>query len=307
MIPHPLRCRIAAVLCCFNRRRQTLEAVECLLAQVLPENVGIDMFVTDDGSSDGTAAAIRSRHPAATILEGDGTLFWNGGMRRALERAFAGDYDFYLWLNDDTCLYPDTVRRMLDTHPPARHGTGTGTAAIVVGSTRDDGGVTTYGGEVRTRRLRPLALRLVVPAAAAQRCDTFNGNCVLVSRRAAAVLGNLDAGFAHAMGDTDYGLRALRAGVPMLVMPGFAGRCVNDHAIAGSYLDPDLPLARRWRKIMAPKGLPWRAWLTLCRRHAGVFWPLHWAWPYIKLLAGARRARAASARPPRESTGMPDT
>jgi GT2 family glycosyltransferase len=202
-------------------------------------------------------------------------------------------------LNDDTRLFPETLGRMLDTHARcarARH-----RAGIVVGSTVDDAGRTSYGGELQAGALRPLTLRLLDPTDAVQSCDTFNGNCVLVSRQAAVTLGNLDARFVHAMGDTDYGLRAKRAGIPMWVMPGFAGRCVNDNTQAGGYHDRSLPLKTRLRKMLAPKGLPWRPWLLICRRHAGPLWPLYWAWPYLKVLASA-------ALPlPAERTRMPKT
>jgi len=285
MSAHPVSTRMAVLLCCFNRRDKTLEALEDVTAQAGLDGVELDLFVLDDGSSDGTGAALRTRFPDATLLQGDGNLFWNGGMRRAWAAALPGDYDFYLWLNDDTRLFPHTLRRLLDTH--AHCAQAHGHCSIVVGATVDEAGRTSYGGERRAGVLRPLTLRLLEPSDAAQACDTFNGNCVLVPRGGAATLGNLDAGFVHAMGDTDYGLRARRAGIAMWLMPGYAGRCDNDNADAGSYHDRSLPLATRVRKMMGPKGLPWRPWLLMCRRHAGPLWPLYWAWPYLKLAGSA--------------------
>ena len=44
------------------------------------------------------------------------------------------------------------------------------------------------------------------------------------------------------------------------------------------------------------KGLPWRSWLTLTRRHGGLFWPLHFASPYVKvMLQSALRKRRSQA------------
>ena len=34
-------------------------------------------------------------------------------MRRALDEAMAGDYDYYLWMNDDTTLVDDGVLALL--------------------------------------------------------------------------------------------------------------------------------------------------------------------------------------------------
>jgi GT2 family glycosyltransferase len=272
--------RVAVILSCFNRRQKTLEALDGVLAQSTQATV--DFFVTDDASEDGTREAILARHPQAHLVTGNGSLFWNGGMRLAWEAAWDGGYDFFLWLNDDTVLYPDTLHRMLETH--ARGLARAGRAGIVVGTTHDDLGRTSYGGERQCSRWRPLTLSTIAASDAIQACDTFNGNCVLVSRDAACVLGNLDGRFVHAAGDTDYGLRARRAGVPMWVMPRYAGRCVNDHRRAGSFQDQTLPLRERFRKVMEPKGLPWRPWLVFCRRHAGWCWPAYWLWPYLKIV-----------------------
>lgn len=279
----PSRPKIAVIITCFNRRRKTLACVKALLAQSALARADATLYITDDGSTDGTRAALLRLCPAARLIEGDGSLFWNGGMRRAWAEALREPHDFFLWLNDDTFLYPDALARLLDAHAAAL--ARSARPGIVVGSTHDESGRTSYGGERQKSRLRPLSLVLVEPNGELQACDTFNGNCVLVPRAAAAVLGNLDAGFVHAMGDTDYGLRAKRAGIPMWVMPGYAGRCVNDGAIAGGYRDRALPLSQRLKKIFSPKGLPWRGWLIVCRRHAGILWPLYWAWPYFKVLA----------------------
>ncbi|TFW36315.1 glycosyltransferase family 2 protein [Massilia horti] len=275
--------KIAVIVTCFNRRQKTVASIDSMLAQTALPAVALDFFITDDGSTDGTAEAILQRCPGARVLLGNGSLFWNGGMRLAMDEAFKGNYDFFLWLNDDTFLYPDALQTMLDTHASAARRAGR--AGIVVGSTHDERGRTSYGGERQRSRLRPLTLVKLDPLTEIQRCDTFNGNCVLVSREAAEVLGNLDAGFIHAMGDTDYGFRARKAGIPMWVMPAYAGRCVDDAKLAGSFHDRSLPLSRRLKAMLSPKGLPWRAWLIVCRRHAGYLWPLYWMWPYLKVLA----------------------
>lgn len=291
----PARPAIALILTCFNRRQKTLACVDAVLAQTAFDDVALDFFITDDASSDGTAAALVGRHAAIRILEGDGSLFWNGGMRLAWAEALKGDYDFFLWLNDDTFLYPGALRRLLDTHAASQRQNSK--PGIVVGSTRDEAGHTSYGGELQRDRLRPLTLVKLDPREEVQQCDTFNGNCVLISRQAAAQLGNLDPGFVHAMGDTDYGLRAKQAGIPMWVMPGYAGVCNNDGVASGSGVSP-LPLRRRLNNMLGPKGLPWRPWKILCRRHAGLLWPLYWSWPYLKLLAPPGWSRAGAGGAP---------
>ncbi len=57
------------------------------------------------------------------------------------------DPDYYLWLNDDTIIYPETVSVLLETNQKlSEEGE---TKAIVGGSTCDpETGKTTYGGVV---------------------------------------------------------------------------------------------------------------------------------------------------------------
>jgi GT2 family glycosyltransferase len=290
------RPKIAVLLTCFNRRQKTIDCIDAIFSQSAFNDVELDFFVTDDGSKDGTSEALIQRYPKIRVLKGNGALYWNGGMRLSWAEALKYDYDFYLWMNDDTFLYPDTIQRMLVTH--ARCMRNTGKAGIIVGSTHDDAGQTSYGGELQKDRLHPLTLVKIEPTKEPQQCDTFNGNCVLVPREVTKVLGNLDAGFVHAMGDTDYGLRAKRSGIPMWVMPSYAGRCVNDHQISGSFSDRSLPVTARIKNIMSPKGLPWRAWLIVCRRHAGFLWPVYWLWPYLKILVTSPRFKRRKTSTP---------
>lgn len=272
--------KIAIVLTCFNRKAKTLKCLEHALMQRGSDRVGLHFFITDDGSSDGTAEAIAAICPDAHILQGNGSLYWNGGMRLAWNEAMKGDADFFLWLNDDTFLYPNALHDMLDAH--GRLKAGTGSSGIVVGSTDDGSGKLSYGGMVRKSGWRRLDMTHVLPNNDIQPCDTFNGNCVLISREAANVLGNLSPQYVHAMGDIDYGFRAKAANIPLVVMPSYAARCVNDHPGSGSPRRHRKTVGQQLKEKLSPKELPWRAWLTLCKRHTGMLWPLYWIWPYAK-------------------------
>lgn len=277
--------RIGVALACHNRREKTRVCLDALLeaAARVRETAGLQIVITDDASTDGTAAMIRERFPSVEIIEGSGKLFWAGGMRLAYGRLLERGLDHYLWLNDDTVLFPEALETLLSTHRAIVDAIGR--AGIIVGSTCDEVRNVSYGGlRRRTGKLGALSFERVAPEARALRCDTHNGNVVLVSAQAAACLGNLDAAFRHGMADMDYGLRARAAGVPVWVAPGYAGQCIIDHTLAGSFKDKSLPLALRWRLLNSPKGLPFAAWLLMCRRHAGVLWPIHFAWPYVSTM-----------------------
>jgi GT2 family glycosyltransferase len=239
----------------------------------------------DDGSSDGTADAIAEGFPSVTLLQGDGSLYWNGGMRLALRTALQERHDYVLWLNDDTILDDDALVRLVAAHRLLVRQTGPNT--IVVGATRDPvTGTLSYGGLVAGSRLRPLRYTRVPPANRPTPCDTMNGNCVLLSGDLAGRLGTLDRVFTHGMGDIDYGLRARRRGCRLWVAPGYVGICAPGGQ-AGTWRDPALSLAERWRHLRGPKGLPIGEWATFARRHGGVLWPLFWLFPYARFAVDA--------------------
>src|SRR4051812_41979727 len=114
--------RVAAVMAVHNRRELTLSCLDSLRAQQAP-GVSLDIFVLDDDSKDGTAEAIARQHSDVRLLRGDGQLYWNGGMRRAFGEAMTGDYDHYLWMNDDTTLDSGVLAMLLRTeHELREHG-----------------------------------------------------------------------------------------------------------------------------------------------------------------------------------------
>ncbi len=274
--------RIAVLITCHNRREKTLACLEALYVNVLPEGVTLHVVLVDDGSTDGTEAAVRERFPSVEILHGDGNLYWNRGMHRAFARAMEIGFDGYLWLNDDTVLYPTALQKLIETW--RERTVATGVDALYVGSTQDaQTGQHTYGGVVRHSRWKPFRYSLVQPGEMPMECHTLNGNCVLIPHRVANRLGNLEPCFAHAMGDTDYGLRAGKAGIRIWVTPGYVGVCGwND--ITGTYHDSTLPLGVRWKKMMHPKGLPPSSWRVFTQRHGGMLWPVFFFWPYLRVL-----------------------
>ncbi len=203
---------IAILMTCHNRRDKTVLCLKALQRQDLPEGTRLSVYVVDDGSSDGTSDAIKSIFPSARLLSGDGSLFWCGGMRRAWQEAAKPDCQHYLWMNDDTSLFASAVADLLETLEYVRHQRGQD--AIIVGAIRSpDSETATYGGVMRMKNRGSLGFNAMAPTGQPAECDTMNGNCVLVPRTIAEVVGNLSSQFTHGMGDFDYGLRRRRKGI----------------------------------------------------------------------------------------------
>ena len=278
--------RLAVLMTCHNRVVDTRDCLEALRRQESFDG-SIALVLTDDGSTDGTGQAALDIFPDATVVKGNGSLYWCGGMRAAFARAMQGDYDFYLWLNDDTRVDNDAIARIYRTYREAS--TTLGELLIVVGSTRDpDTKGMSYGGwRLGRSRLGAISWDKVEPGQDEWiNCDAMNGNFVLIPGAVAERVGNLDEAFTHGMGDLDYGLRARSSGCSIIIAPGYYGVCqANDGA--GLWSDQSLPAMQRWRKMLGPKGLPLMEWKVFTRRHGGSYWPLLWLGPYVKFWISA--------------------
>jgi len=118
---------------------------------------------------------------------------------------------------------------------------------------------------MRHSRLKRFRYTLIQPGGQPIGCHTMNGNCVLEPQ------------IAHAMGDTDYGLRAGRTGIKVFIAPNYVGQCQRSQ-VTGSFNERTLYAKQRWEKIMQPKGLSPASWWMFTWRHDGMLAPIYWVW-----------------------------
>lgn len=251
--------KIAVLLTVFNRKQQTLFCLEQLFKQYIPAEYGINVYLTDDGCTDGTAQAVFEKFPRkVNVIEGSGNLYWNRGMWTAWNSAINdGHYDYFLWLNDDTNLFEDAIANLINVSVAQND------KAIVVGATVDTLTHTcqTYGGRIGDN-LIPCDGKNV-------ECEHFNGNIVLVPEYVYSILGNLDYNLVHALGDYDYGWRARKKGIRIVQCGSVLGAC-DTHTHIDKWCDPSVPFSERWIYLHRPNGMPPSIIYYITRKHKGI-------------------------------------
>jgi GT2 family glycosyltransferase len=243
------RQKLAVLVTCYNRVA-TSEQTLVMLDECLRQESRFDttIFVVDDGSPDGTGARLKELISDVVLEYGEGNLFWNGGMCRAYQAARKhGSFDAYLLFNDDVFIDRDHVLAFFDKYLELN----AERPAALAGSTRWHGSdAISYSAFRRASRVSPLSIERVQPDGTLQRCDTFNGNFVLVPGRFFEQVGGLDRRFRHTYGDIDLGYVAGKHGVPTYLAPMPIGRC-DGHAPPPES-GRNLPRLLRW--LLRPWG-----------------------------------------------------
>jgi len=249
---------IAVLLTCHNRREKTIACLEALYHCKLSNSYVLNIFLVDDGSTDGTGDAVRQQYPYVNVITGTENLFWNRGMILAWETAAkTKDYDFYLWLNDDTILFNYSLKQMLE-YSQSKNNT-----QIIVGATCSKRNTLTYSGFVfRNKRL--------LPNGKWQKCDFFNGNIVLIPSYVYHRVGKLDDHFRHALGDFDYGMRAHKLGFTHVLSPRCLGYCEH-HETIPVWRDHTVALNIRLKNLYSPLGNNPFEFFIFDLRHKGFF------------------------------------
>ncbi len=184
----PVHNRCATTLACLSHLSQT---------QVLSDYT---VVVVDDGSTDGTAAAIRAMYPTVHVLAGDGNLWWTGAIGLGMTYAQAQGADVILWLNDDCLPEPGAIAKLVEvvqTQP----------RTIASAACYTPGGTKPLATGFQGRRRCAAYPGELLPV------EGTSGYCVAIPRAAVVAIGYPDARhFPQYGGDGMYLLRATRAG-----------------------------------------------------------------------------------------------
>ncbi|RYY08063.1 MAG: glycosyltransferase family 2 protein [Sphingobacteriaceae bacterium] len=272
---------IAVLLTTFNRKEKTLACLQCIYQQQLPEDVLLDVFLTDDNSSDGTADAVKKQFPQVNIYHGNGSLFWAGGMRKTWQYAVNTQPNFYLLLNDDTLLVDTAISTLLKCSIDTRRKNDK--AAICVGSTADnETGKISYGGKNLVDKNSWGKEVFVFSETDYVDCDFANANILFVPAKIVGNIGILSTAFTHGLADYDYTLKAKKAGYGLVVAPGFLGTCIDDHG--NNWKSANTTLKERLAYLKSPKGLAYHEFLGFIKEHFPKSYPAVFTKLWLKTL-----------------------
>lgn len=263
---------IAVLLTCHNRKIQTLKCLESLYKSKKSCRSAFSMavYLTDDGSTDGTSEAVKKHYPEVIIISGNGRLFWNGGMRRSWQEAQMRHYNAYLLLNDDVNLFLNLFDELFYTHGYCF--TNYGIPGIYIGSLKDpQTNEHTYGGKVVLNRFT-YSTQMVIPNGQVQQCQLGNGNIMLVPHNIVKSIGIFSDRYIHGKADYDFSFRAFRCKIPVLVCPNYLGFCPNDHPVIDLH---KMKLKSRIQYLKSPKGIELKGYLHFMWR----FFP--WRVPFV--------------------------
>lgn len=274
------RINVTVIFTCFNRKEKSVNCIKKLVE--LNDTVNFSFIVVDDNSTDGTKDAINSLKLNTNILEGDGTLFWCGGMRKGLDYYLKSNLDedgFCLLVNDDVDFFEHSIDKMI-VQLSNREDT------VIVGATCNDQGKFSYGLRRRVKGLKKGMVEAVPPESKEVVGETGNANCVLIPNKILVDVGNMDYTYKHNYGDYDFGFQITRKGYKLVSSLEFIGIC-NDNPKKGRWMDTSLSRRERLKDKESPKGSPFKeAWHFALKNFGFVKAVRYTISPYIKILLG---------------------
>ena len=263
---------VAAVVLSWNGREDTLACLRSLLDEE------VEAIVVDNASTDGSAEAVAREFPDVELIRNSENLGYAGGMNTGIRRALERGADHVLVLNNDVELEPGAVRALV----AEADGAGAVCPLITFAS---DPEIVWYAGAPFDPRRGYNGRHRGFGRPAGQFTDVAEtdracGAAMLIPRAALEQVGLFDEDlFAYAE-DTDWSLRARKAGFPVRVVPGARVRHKVSATTGGEGSETALYYGVRNT-------------LTVCERHAPLGRLGTWCRRAVILLAHAAQALLA--------------
>jgi GT2 family glycosyltransferase len=221
---------------------------KCLRSLAVACRAGGSVVVVDNASTPDPTPALRAEFPWCDVVRNDVNGGWAGGNNTGVRHALDRDADLVVLLNNDTVVAPDFVERLRDV--AARHPEH-GVLGPVIRFMEPPHEVMTDGCTFNDaahpgffQRL-PIALDGAAPAVTD--VDIVNGCCMMVRAEAFRRVGLIDERFFLVHEESDFCLRAWRAGFRC----GVLGEALVWHKGSSSFKRT----GRRWQRYYDTRNL----------------------------------------------------
>lgn len=208
---------VAIVILNWNNAPDT---IECLESTSRLDYANLRTLVVDNGSTDGSAEAIRAAYPDIEILALEGNLGYAEGNNVGIREALKQSPDYVFVLNNDVFLEPDALTRLVAAMEAAPQAAMAGPRVYC---TDPAGAIFAEGSFVRWSRgrieHRGMYGRADENLTGPEPVDFLVGCGVLIRSSLIERIGLLDPGFFLNYEDVEWGVRAARSGFRSLYVP----------------------------------------------------------------------------------------
>lgn len=286
---HPEGYDLAVIVACHSRPEKTRKCLNQLGVALRVAGLDAVVVVADSSPDSATADLLRKTQPDVVLIETDVNCFWACGMRKAYLRALEFEWDYLLWLNDDTFLNPDALSELIRVEK------GSPGPALAIGATKDpDTGLMTYGLAARKNRFFGRLKLVAIPPGRASTGFFGNGNALLVRREVDELIGGFPERFNHGMADLWYTGTARKNGVTLLTPEKYVGYCSKNNEWEAWEKETCF---RQMRLFLGVKGFPLPQWNQMALRFGGVMYPALVISPYLGRLLRCLAKKFARLRP----------
>ena len=195
-----------AVVLNWNGGEDTLAALRSL--------EGIETICVDNGSTDGSDAAVAAELPQVELLRTGTNLGFAGGNNAGIKRALERGADWVVLLNNDALAEPDLAAALADA-AAERPDAGLLACKILL----EDGRTVQYAGATFNARLGYSGRVATTGADVLRDVDRADGAALAVSRAAVERAGLLDETLFMYVEDIEWSLRIRRAGFAVVFVP----------------------------------------------------------------------------------------
>lgn len=213
MLKPPL---VVTVILNTDRREDTLAALDSLYKNSYANHRAI---VLDNASKDGSAAAIRSEFPQTQVIELEKNLGYAGNNNAGIQAALDMGAGWVFILNEDTLLAPDCLAEMVRVGESDIH---VGILGPMVYHYDEPGVIQSAGGKIgKNWQTWHLAQNEADQGQFPEphSVDWISGCAILVRRGVIEQVGMLDARFFYYYEETEWCLRARKAGWRVVHVP----------------------------------------------------------------------------------------